>query len=324
MGIDADPAKRGDGQAGNGVRHLFSATLIALVLSLVCVHYLEESLLPGVVRVRAALLGEQEYAAALEGCAGLKDNVGWVHPATLSLTVYDKVQEKLTAHFGEHRPEVLPGYARVHSADEDLRCVADYLLEVSPPENIGGLQVRAMRYDTEKPMYGLRPGWVSGLAQGFAGQVFLAAFVEHGDTRYLEAAVQAGNLLRVPINDGGVLVELSSGDIWFEEYAQAGQEPPLILNGHLLALDFLYWMARADSRARGQPFLTRVHVQRVRKLALTRATCGATTMPAIIWPITSTTIFIFASLSVMRSMIQLDVCAPRTHVCNGRNGCHWA
>ncbi len=182
---------------------------------------------------------------ALEGCAGLDSDTGWVHPSTLALTVYGDAQRLLSARYGTHEPEVLPIYAAISAGDTDLQCVADFLLESAPVEEMGARTVRAMRFDIFEPRYGLKPGWVSGLTQGFAGQVFLATYLLTGDQRYLKAAAEVGNLLDVPVREGGVRVEISPGLYWYEEYAQQGQDPPLVLNGHLLALDFLYWMRQA-------------------------------------------------------------------------------
>ena len=228
------------------VRRWLIAAALSVFLALVSLNYLEEILQPGVEKVRTVLLGSQSYSQALKGCAGLDAEHRWIHPSTLALTVYGDAQTLLSARYGTHEPEVLPKYAHVSSSLADLKCVADFLLESAPEENIGSRTVRVMRFDINQSKYGLTPGWVSGLAQGFAGQVFLATYLLEQDEKYLNAAIEVGNLLRVPIDQGGVRVEISPGIYWYEEYAQMGRDPPLILNGHILALDFLYWMRQAE------------------------------------------------------------------------------
>ncbi|MFK8016098.1 MAG: D-glucuronyl C5-epimerase family protein [Gammaproteobacteria bacterium] len=224
---------------------LIQRAVICVLLAIVCVHYVESYTLPVVEKIRKTLFGEQAYMRAKEGCAAIQGDE-WVHPATLSLTAYGTAQRHLGDAYGLHEPEVLQDYAAAPSTDADLRCIADFLLHVAPVERRGGLPVRAFRYDIPKSSYGIESGWYSGLAQSFAGQILLAAHVRFEDPVYLEAAIEVGNLLRVEIGDGGVKIPLADGAIWFEEYAQSGKTPPMVLNGHLLALDYLYWLGRAD------------------------------------------------------------------------------
>ena len=134
----------------------------------------------------------------------------------------------------------------------ELLCVADYLLAATRVEEIDGRQVRRIVFDIPENTYGIANGWVSGLAQGMAGQVLLAAHLETGDEKYLRAARELRNLFFVPVTSGGVRVEISPQQVWYEEYAKPGTRPPLVLNGHLLALDFLYWMSQVDPDRRNE------------------------------------------------------------------------
>lgn len=219
----------------------------ALALSAVTVHYAERSLLPLVEFGRVALYGDQSYSSALHGCSSLDRSQAWVHPTALALTVYGDTQRILRQAFGSHGTEVLPDYAARIAGDGELLCVADSLLATAPVEEIDGIQVRRIVFDIPESTYGIASGWVSGLAQGMAGQVLLAAHLETGDEKYLRAARDLCNLFFVPVSSGGVRVEISPQLTWYEEYAKPGTRPPLVLNGHLLALDFLYWMTKADA-----------------------------------------------------------------------------
>lgn len=215
-------------------------------MSIVSVHYLEEALLPFVETVRTFIYGEQSYTSALSGCEKLESRGEWVHPATLALTVYGDAQALLNDAYGPHGAEVLPRYAEARRGDSELRCVAEFLFGAGRRESVQGETVRKLSFDIPYSRYNLHSGWVSGLAQGVVGQVFLAYYLNSGDQRYLTAAREVGRLLALDVNDGGVKVEMPNGGAWFEEYAQSGIEPPLVLNGHLLALDFLYWMDQAE------------------------------------------------------------------------------
>jgi hypothetical protein len=224
-----------------------AAILVGLAaLAAVTVHYAERSLLPFVETVRTSLYGEQTYSSALQGCSSLDDSGSWVHPTTLALTVYGETQRILSSEFGRHGAEVLPDDAAVFAGVHELLCVADLFLATAQPDEIDGKRVRRIIFDIPQSTYQLSSGWVSGLAQGMTGQVLLAAYVETRKSKYLRAALELRNLFLVPVDNGGIRVELSPGSVWYEEYAQSGVRPPLVLNGHLLALDFLYWMYRVD------------------------------------------------------------------------------
>lgn len=203
-------------------------------------------MLPLVEAARLRLYGDQAYTTALHGCPSSGRSRAWVHPTALALTVYGDAQRMLQGAFGSHGPEVLPDYARGSAGVHELLCVADYVLAVAHVEEVDGRQVRRIVFDVPQVTYGIAGGWVSGLAQGMAGQVLLAAHLETGDGKYLRAARELRNLYFVPVSSGGVRVDIAPQQAWYEEYAHPGTRPPLVLNGHLLALDFLYWMSRAD------------------------------------------------------------------------------
>lgn len=93
--------------------------------------------------------------------------------------------------------------------------------------------------------YGLKPGWISGLAQGSQAVLFAAASIvstdENTKKQYSKIVDKILFTFLVPVEKGGVLVELENG-YWFEEYAQIGVEPPLVLNGHNYVLENLYML----------------------------------------------------------------------------------
>lgn len=101
-------------------------------------------------------------------------------------------------------------------------------------------------YNFDWTIYNIKAPWLSGMAQGFAIETLLAAYRLTRDKSYFSAAKEAANTLSVPISEGGVAVYLKSG-IWFEEYANIrnpSQPPPMVLNGHIHAMDGLRWLTK--------------------------------------------------------------------------------
>ena len=88
----------------------------------------------------------------------------------------------------------------------------------------------------------LKAPWFSGLAQGQGLSVLVRAFAETGAAKYLNAADQVYETLKLPIQEGGVVYRDHTGSPWIEEYLV---EPPThILNGFIWALwgVYDYWL----------------------------------------------------------------------------------
>lgn len=95
-------------------------------------------------------------------------------------------------------------------------------------------------YDFPEKSYSIPQGWYSGMAQGHASELMLSAFCLTNDSIYLRNAEKFINLLNIDIKKGGVKVNVDGG-IWFEEYASENNKvDPLVLNGHIFAIDGLY------------------------------------------------------------------------------------
>jgi heparosan-N-sulfate-glucuronate 5-epimerase len=79
----------------------------------------------------------------------------------------------------------------------------------------------------------VRMPWFSSMAQGEAISVLCYAYYLEKDTAYLETARRALELLKIPVENGGVLSKDKIG-YWFEEFPQI--PPSHVLNGHLFTL----------------------------------------------------------------------------------------
>lgn len=99
--------------------------------------------------------------------------------------------------------------------------------------------------------YGLEPGWISGMVQARVAKVMAgAAKCAEGSeaAKFADLARLALGAFEAGIDDGGVVVAVPGGK-WFEEYAQAGVAPPLVLNGHVYAVLSLEKIRALDPRA---------------------------------------------------------------------------
>lgn len=101
--------------------------------------------------------------------------------------------------------------------------------------------------------YGVRPGWISGMAQGNIAVLLAAASLcspEPQAASFEEYARMALTSFETIVEDGGVLVRVDGGN-WYEEYAQPGVLPPQVLNGHIYALIAMDRLRKFDDRAEG-------------------------------------------------------------------------
>jgi len=130
---------------------------------------------------------------------------------------------------------------------ERLLDVADFFVSEGQIFDIDGLPFKVWWYEFDYPYYGLKAPWLSGMAQGQALEVLLAAYEITDNEVYLENARLAANTLAVAVDDGGSATYLENGAIWFEEYAQAGVAPPRVLNGHNFALEGLWFLCQREA-----------------------------------------------------------------------------
>jgi hypothetical protein len=121
--------------------------------------------------------------------------------------------------------------------------VADLLLSIYKPEVIDGKEVIRMPYTFNYPSYDLNTPWYSGMAQGLATVVVLAAYDITQNKKYLDSAEKIVETMFIPIRKGGTLIYLSEKSVWHEEYAdQKKSEHPMVLNGNIFAIDGLFWI----------------------------------------------------------------------------------
>lgn len=132
---------------------------------------------------------------------------------------------------------------------ENILKVADWFIGFYKSETIQGVEVVRLPYNFDYPSYDLKAPWYSGMAQGLALVVQMAAYDLTKDEKYLNFGRLLGNVYDIRVKDGGVKVEVENG-YWYEEYADQTMEEskhPLVLNGHNFALDGMFWLEQFDS-----------------------------------------------------------------------------
>jgi hypothetical protein len=93
-------------------------------------------------------------------------------------------------------------------------------------------------------------GWVGAIETGQAAAVLTQLHALTGDDRYREVAALAAKAFGVQVAEGGLLRPLERG-VFFEEVAYPGAPAGRILNGHMLAVEYLAYYAdqTGDSEA---------------------------------------------------------------------------
>lgn len=127
---------------------------------------------------------------------------------------------------------------------------ADFFAQNAVLKSAGSLNFAVWPYPISFS-YGLRPGWISGMAQGRIALIFAAAAKCADDKnrlKYENLVLLALNSFKIEVENGGVLAHVEGGD-WYEEYAQAGIHPPLVLNGHIYALLSLHHLTKVNNEA---------------------------------------------------------------------------
>jgi len=132
--------------------------------------------------------------------------------------------------------------------------IADYFIEHAERRSFDGVEFYVWMYNFDWPTYGIPAPWVSGMAQGHVIETLLACYKLSRNEHYFQAAKLAANAMAVPVEHGGVAVEIASehpaipanSPLWFEEYASPVISPPYVLNGHIFALRGLWYLSQQD------------------------------------------------------------------------------
>lgn len=228
---------------------LFLSFVISLPIALLSSAYTEETQMTFWKGVKNVLVygslkrGESESGVLFT----IYDGKRHINPVHVTMQVLLQAEKLLSDNL---ELKLIP-YGSQKASAVSITEVADFLIKHYDTETIGGREVVRFDYDFDYPIYDLKAPWYSGMAQGHAAIVFLAAYVITDNDVYLEYARKSVALFRIPTKSGGVMVPLKDGSVWFEEYAdpvKSFTETPKVLNGHNFAVDglFFYWHLTKD------------------------------------------------------------------------------
>ncbi len=142
-------------------------------------------------------------------------------------------------------------FRRLHDPDRRRKFlrIAEWMVDKLEP-NRAGFKVWHHHFDWEYRTT-LQAPWYSGLAQGQGISLLVRAFVETGDSVYLEAAKAAFEPMLHDVSEGGVAFTDPQGHLWLEEYVVHPAPPTHILNGFIWATwgVYDYWLTTRDDAA---------------------------------------------------------------------------
>jgi hypothetical protein len=210
-------------------RRHFILVLVCFILALVLSSYTETFMRPPVIMLFNALKG-RGFVVIPMAEVQLDDN-------GVPITVYpDLGPQRNPVTIAQKGLE----YYEAGHYDAFLK-VANWLLNNAVARE-GGFMV--WPYQFEYKFYGMKPPWVSALAQGLGVQTLGYAWKLTGDEKYLEVAERALGSFLVDVDNGGVRIRSSNFEgWWYEEYADIGGKNPGVLNGMISATlgVYEYW-----------------------------------------------------------------------------------
>jgi hypothetical protein len=139
-------------------------------------------------------------------------------------------------------------YILISSSEKDkIIEIANFLVHFAEIKKYDNISYAIYPYKFDYPRYNLTSPWYSGMAQGLIIETLLSAYNITDEQIYLRYAQLSGNALRVPVDSGGTANWINRDVVWFEEYASSkNTSHPFVLNGHIFALEGLYWIKKYD------------------------------------------------------------------------------
>jgi hypothetical protein len=104
--------------------------------------------------------------------------------------------------------------------------------------------------ETPKPEYKISSPWKSAFAQSRGLSIMMRAWQLTGDNKFLDASKKALKTFTKDISQGGVAVNITEKNAFYEEYV--AEKPTRVLDGHIFSLWGLYDFIRAIDKEKEQ------------------------------------------------------------------------
>ncbi|MDA9366600.1 D-glucuronyl C5-epimerase family protein [Pseudomonadales bacterium] len=230
------------------MNNYFKAVLMVIMMSLVTSHYSERYFIDPLILLKNLVLfknvdrfdttDKQLYTKY----TFLDEPV--INPVHVAQQAFKGAEKYLFTRYFPDSKEFL--YDPEVAVDEKkILEIADKFIANYSPEVISGLTVVRLPYNFDYPSYDLKKPWYSGMAQGLAVVVLLAAYEISKDDKYFKMSLKVGLALRIPVTQGGTLLNLGEQNLWHEEYADASKKVhPKVLNGNNFAIDGIFWLKK--------------------------------------------------------------------------------
>jgi len=176
-----------------------------------------DSFLRGLIRNRILLFGDDGIPIVRYV---LTDQRNYYNPSTVSIWGFYNLKKYIKQGKRENLSFI-------------RRCL-EWLCDNSEETDYGGL---VWRYSMAWPEHGLKPGWMSGMAQGLGISLLLRGSVLFKNPEYVEVAEKSFLPMTVSVVEGGVSI-IKDDFYWMEEIPS--KNPSFVLNGFIFALFGIY------------------------------------------------------------------------------------
>lgn len=223
--------------------------LISLVLAICTGHYFENPQAKYFSMLKAYIMFGAPYHQENEGKFLLSRSMGgdsvetYVNPVVNAQIVLDQSEKYLITKF--YPSYIKHIYEDTSIQSDEIVRVTDLFMRAYLPETIDGKSVVRFPYYVDIDyIYGdIKTPWFSGMANGHILILALASLDITGDLKYKTFAQNIVNGFEISVINGGFTYKDISGTL-FEEYAYQSVlfvDAPKVLNGHLFAIDGLFW-----------------------------------------------------------------------------------
>lgn len=223
----------------------FKLFLLSILISIIIASYFEAKIiniympLRNFIYVPDKLIENEQYQVNLpKGLVYEQSKDGYyVNPWTSSSLLSDEYEKVFN-----HSCKVMNNEEKQQIID-----IADYFIQTVKHRSFQNIDFYVWEYPINWS-YSLKPGWISSMAQGKIAELFAVAYLCTNKMIYNEYMNKTINSFSVAVENGGILVEMPIGQ-WYEEYAQDDVPSPLVLNGHIYAIQSLKYLIPYNNQA---------------------------------------------------------------------------